>query len=55
MPLLPAWRTLLNSDNRDDVLKMRKADYALHSVPRKISTPLTVTQLERDVISCTAN
>ncbi|KAG0655266.1 hypothetical protein C6P46_001080 [Rhodotorula mucilaginosa] len=33
-----AWRTLLNSDNRDDVLKMRKADYALHSVPRKIKS-----------------
>lgn len=55
MPSLPAWRALLNSDNRDAVLKMREADYALHSVPRKIGTPLTVAQLERDLISCTAN
>lgn len=41
MPSLPAWCTLLNSDNRDAVLKMQEADYALHSVPRKIGTPLT--------------
>lgn len=42
MPLLLAWRELLNSENKDTVLKMREADYTLHLVRRRISTFLLI-------------